>query len=87
MLLGQHRLLLGQFGIGLFDVVEGLIDHQILGIHHVKPGPHQLAWDLGFLALGAVLVIIGSKMILGGRRQVRKLTITNYELRITNYEH
>jgi uncharacterized membrane protein len=78
---------LGQFGIGLFDVVEGLIDHQILGIHHVKPGPHQLAWDLGFLALGAVLVIIGSKMILGGRRQVRKLTITNYELRITNYEH
>jgi uncharacterized membrane protein len=87
MLLGQHRFLLGQFGIGLFDVVEGLIDHQILGIHHVKPGPHQLAWDLGFLALGAVLVIIGSKMILGGRRQVRKLTITNYELRITNYEH
>ncbi|MFM2063888.1 MAG: hypothetical protein RLZZ507_3559 [Cyanobacteriota bacterium] len=46
-------------GTGLFDVVEGLIDHQILGIHHVKPGSNQLAWDLGFLALGAILIIIG----------------------------
>jgi uncharacterized membrane protein len=50
-------------GAGLFNVVEGLIDHQILGIHHVKPGLHQLAWDLGFLALGGVLVIVGSIMI------------------------
>jgi uncharacterized membrane protein len=50
-------------GTGLFDVVEGLIDHQILGIHHVKPGPNQLAWDLGFLALGAMLIIIGWIMI------------------------
>ena len=24
-------------GIGLFDFVEGLIDYQILGVHHVKP--------------------------------------------------
>ncbi|MBD2294547.1 DUF2243 domain-containing protein [Anabaena sphaerica FACHB-251] len=50
-------------GTGLFDLVEGLIDHQILGIHHVKPGPNQLAWDLGFLALGALLIIIGWIMI------------------------
>jgi uncharacterized membrane protein len=50
-------------GAGLFNLVEGLIDHQILGIHHVKPGPYQLAWDLGFLALGTVLVIIGWIMI------------------------
>ena len=50
-------------GFGLFNLVEGLIDHQILGIHHVKPGPNQLAWDLGFLALGALLVAIGWIMI------------------------
>ncbi len=50
-------------GAGLFDVVEGLIDHQILGIHHVKPGPNQLAWDLGFLAFGSLLAVIGSIMI------------------------
>ncbi|WP_392532957.1 DUF2243 domain-containing protein [Nostoc sp. C117] len=50
-------------GAGLFDLVEGLIDHQILGIHHVKPGPNQLVWDLGFLAFGALLAVIGWIMI------------------------
>jgi uncharacterized membrane protein len=46
-------------GGGTFNLVEGLIDHQILGIHHVKPGPNELAWDLGFLALGGVLAALG----------------------------
>ncbi|MBD2210500.1 DUF2243 domain-containing protein [Nostoc linckia FACHB-104] len=46
-------------GFGLFNVVEGLIDHQILGIHHVKPGPNQLAWDIGFLIFGALLILFG----------------------------
>jgi uncharacterized membrane protein len=50
-------------GAGLFNMVEGVIDHQILGIHHVKPGPHQLAWDLGFLALGALLFLVGWIML------------------------
>jgi uncharacterized membrane protein len=44
-------------------LVEGVIDHQILGIHHVKPGPNQLAWDLGFLALGALLVVVGLVLV------------------------
>lgn len=46
-------------GAGVFNLVEGIIDHQILGIHHVRGGPHQLAWDMGFLALGALLVAGG----------------------------
>jgi len=50
-------------GAGLFNLVEGVIDHHILGIHHVKPGPHQLAWDLGFLAVGALLVVVGWIMV------------------------
>ncbi len=50
-------------GAGLFDVVEGIIDHQILGIHHVKPGTNQLAWDLGFLVFGALLVLVGWIML------------------------
>lgn len=50
------RLLAGAMlaGWGLFDFVEGLIDHQLLGLHHVHPGQDQLAWDLGFLVLGGV---------------------------------
>jgi uncharacterized membrane protein len=49
-------------GWGLFNLVEGLTDHEILGIHHVRPGDHQLAWDIGFLVFGAVLVLIGWSM-------------------------
>lgn len=47
-------------GWGLFNVVEGVVDHHLLGVHHVRDdldGP--LAWDLGFLAFGAGLVILG----------------------------
>ena len=46
-------------GAGLFDFIEGLVDHQILGIHHVKPGPNEFAWDMGFLALGLGLAMVG----------------------------
>ena len=47
-------------GWGIFNLVEGVIDHQLLGLHHVRDdlgGP--LSWDLGFLVLGAVLVVAG----------------------------
>jgi uncharacterized membrane protein len=46
-------------GWGLFNVVEGLIDHQLLGIHHVRTGAAQGWWDAGFLVLGALLVLGG----------------------------
>ncbi|MCP2244164.1 DUF2243 domain-containing protein [Lentzea aerocolonigenes] len=57
-----ERVLLGGIlaGWGVFNLVEGLIDHQVLGIHHVRPGPDQLAYDLAFLASGAVLLVIGT---------------------------
>jgi uncharacterized membrane protein len=49
-------------GWGLFNLVEGVVDHQILGIHHVREGSgiDETAWDLGFLVFGALLVVVGS---------------------------
>ena len=50
-------------GWGVFNLVEGVIDHQILQIHHVRDdlgGP--LSWDLGFLLFGAMLVLLGAAM-------------------------
>lgn len=47
------------FGWGLFNVVEGLIDHHLLQIHHVRPGPNQALYDLGFLVWGAAMLLIG----------------------------
>lgn len=46
-------------GSGGFNVVEGLIDHHLLGIHHVRAGANQLVYDLGFLAAGALVAGIG----------------------------
>ncbi|MEA5597287.1 DUF2243 domain-containing protein [Rivularia sp. UHCC 0363] len=60
-------------GVGLFDFIEGIIDHQILGVHHVKPGANEFAWDMGFLALGAFLAIVGWLML----QQTGKSTIKN----------
>ena len=47
-------------GWGAFNIVEGLVDHQILGVHHVRDdlgGP--IAWDVGFLVVSAALVAAG----------------------------
>ena len=46
-------------GWGLFNLVEGVIDHHLLGIHHVRPGANELLWDLAFLAWGALMVAAG----------------------------
>jgi uncharacterized membrane protein len=48
-------------GWGVFNLVEGLIDHQLLGIHHVRDDlGAPLGWDIGFLALGLALVLGGA---------------------------
>jgi uncharacterized membrane protein len=48
-------------GWGAFNLVEGLIDHQLLGVHHVRDDlGAPLGWDVGFLAFGAVLVAVGA---------------------------
>lgn len=47
-------------GWGLFNLVEGAVDHHILGVHHVRDdlgGP--MSWDLAFLGFGAGLVLVG----------------------------
>lgn len=59
-------------GWGLFNFVEGLIDHQILGIHHVLPGhPQQFLWDMLFLATGPLFGLAGWWMIRAGKREAR----------------
>jgi uncharacterized membrane protein len=63
------RVLIGAMliGWGAFNLVEGLIDHQIIEIHHVRddlpPGPAKLAWDIGFLAWGALMLAGGWLLI------------------------
>jgi uncharacterized membrane protein len=69
------RLLLGALvgGWGLFNFVEGTIDHQLLGIHHVHPGSGQLAWDVGFVLLaGLGFMALGYAIARTGRSARRR---------------
>lgn len=54
-------------GWGGFNLIEGLVNHHLLGIHHVWPaGPGSvLLWDVAFLAWG-VLFIGGGYALLRG---------------------
>jgi uncharacterized membrane protein len=49
-------------GWGIFNVVEGVLNHQLFGLHHVHPGAHERAWDWGFVGAGAMLVAIGFRI-------------------------
>jgi uncharacterized membrane protein len=50
-------------GWGVFNLVEGVIDHQLLGLHHVRDDlGAPLGWDLAFLAFGALLVAAGLRL-------------------------
>ncbi|WP_222432866.1 DUF2243 domain-containing protein [Caenimonas sedimenti] len=57
-------------GWGLFNFVEGAIDHLLLGIHHVNEyAPSPLTYDLLFQASGVVLAVLGWMVIRSARRQ------------------
>ena len=55
-------------GWGWFNLVEGIIDHHILNLHHVIQSLGQSVWDWLFLASGIVLIIVGHML---GRKAYR----------------
>ena len=55
-------------GWGLFNLVEGIIDHHILGIHHVVESMGLSIYDYAFLGSGVLFIIVGWSMIQTGKR-------------------
>ena len=55
------RILIGAMlaGWGMFNLVEGVIDHHVLHVHHVVERLGPSMWDWVFLASGAVLIVAG----------------------------
>lgn len=72
---GKRLLISGiLIGGGVFNAGEGLINHHILQIHHVKQGdPNELLYDLAFLASGFMMLAIGLylRQQAAGRDRVR----------------
>jgi uncharacterized membrane protein len=59
-------------GWGIFNLVEGVVDHHLLGIHHVRDDlGAPLSWDLGFLVFGALLLAGGWAMHRRGLRALQ----------------
>jgi uncharacterized membrane protein len=70
----SYRLLAGTMliGFGAFNVVEGIVNHHLLQLHHVNETvarEHWIWWDLGFLAWGALMLVGGYALVRSGRRR------------------
>jgi uncharacterized membrane protein len=50
--------------------VEGIIDHQILGIHNVREVPNYTAYNLTFLTVGGVLFILIGWLLMRAGSQI-----------------
>lgn len=64
---------LGYFviGWGIFNLLDGLVNHHLLGLHDVREDVENvLVWNLGFLAIGGVLLpLLGWWMVRAGQRE------------------
>ncbi len=65
-------------GFGIFNLVEGIINHHLLGLHHVNetvPPEQWIYWDLGFLAWGALMVVGGWFLLRAGKRDTAMASV------------
>lgn len=61
-------------GWGLFNLIEGTINHQIIGLHHVNEySSNRLLWDLGFLLSGVLLILGGWLLVRAAKRDESRL--------------
>ena len=70
----SSKLLAGTFliGFGAFNLVEGVVDHHILGLHHVNetvPRGQWIYWDVAFLLWGAAMLAGGWALYRSGKRE------------------
>jgi uncharacterized membrane protein len=54
-------------GWGIFNIVEGLLDHHFLHLHHVVERLGVSLADWSFLAVSVLLILLGGALIRGGR--------------------
>jgi uncharacterized membrane protein len=76
----QASILAGQLlmGWGAFNLIEGVVDHHLLELHHVRDLPvHVPEYDVLFLALGgAGLFLIGATLAAVRSRAARLRLVT-----------
>lgn len=63
-------------GFGGFNLVEGILDHHILGIHHVRFGPQRTVYDLAFLAVSALILGAGVSLMRAAAARIPATAMT-----------
>ena len=59
-------------GFGIFNAAEGVINHHLLGIHHVNETvarAHWIYWDIGFTLSGIIMLAAGWALMKQGERE------------------
>lgn len=56
-------------GWGVFNVLEQLIDHELLGLHHMVERLGASTWDYVYLGSGVLLAVIGLALVESARRR------------------
>lgn len=46
-------------GFAGFNLVEGVLDHHLLKLHNVREVTEPAAWNVGFLVVSALLLVVG----------------------------
>ncbi len=57
-------------GVGVFHVVDSVLNHWLLQVHHICYGPNLVACDVGYFLIGLVLLAVGVVLLrqAAGRR-------------------
>jgi len=53
------------FGWGLFNLIEGVVDHHLLNLHHVRDLPvHEPVLDWLFLGIGGIGLMLAGRLLM-----------------------
>ncbi len=58
-------------GWGVFNVVEGTIDHHILNLHHIVERLGVSIYDYAFLGSGVLFLVLGWMLMNTGKNEVQ----------------
>ncbi len=59
------------FGLGAFQLFDGIVDHKLLDLHEIRYGVDVLPYDLAWNGAALVLLLLGALMIWRSRDEGR----------------
>lgn len=59
-------------GFGAFHVVDELVFHLLLGLHHIRMVENYAIYDAAFAGIGVVLLVAGWAVLRGASRPLRR---------------